>query len=343
MKEFPADQPSSPNNSPESEVKPNSEFTESNRTRLQTEPDNNWPHHQWAREDRETQIALRNGYSNVPQRLNKPTSLSFWERIPQGVKAGAFFLAAAGIVVAVAKYPLPSTQEQQASIAKPPLQSQPIPPLEVPNSPLPPPPQALPSPLATPLPQLSPLPEIPLPDPLTSSLPKIQDQPLSVNPSPIQLPSPSATGLNPDPSLTGSVPVKPPSVSSLPPLKPPSSPCTEAPCSESTADGETPAASTTENTTKINKNTPLAEVKNYFQKGWQPPSGLKESLAYSVAIGADGTIQQIMPLSNAAGEYIDSTKIPLPGSPFVSPIQGGGKTNISLTFNPNGTVQASLE
>lgn len=74
-----------------------------------------------------------------------------------------------------------------------------------------------------------------------------------------------------------------------------------------------------------------------------PPAGLKQTLEYSVSINSDGTVQRIRPLSNASGEYIDQTNLPLPGSAFVSPKEDGGNTNIYVAFSPDGKVKASLD
>jgi hypothetical protein len=87
----------------------------------------------------------------------------------------------------------------------------------------------------------------------------------------------------------------------------------------------------------------VVEVKNYFKKGWQAPASLKQTLEYSMSINSDGTIQRIRPLSNVSGEYIEQTNLPLPGSAFVSPREGGGNINIYVAFSPDGKVKASLD
>jgi hypothetical protein len=86
----------------------------------------------------------------------------------------------------------------------------------------------------------------------------------------------------------------------------------------------------------------ITEVRGYF-KGWKPPSGLKQSLEYSVILNPDGTIQQIFPLSNAAAENIEKTNLPSPGTALASPVEGGAKTGIHLVFSLDGKVNASLE
>jgi hypothetical protein len=87
----------------------------------------------------------------------------------------------------------------------------------------------------------------------------------------------------------------------------------------------------------------VAEAREYLQQRWQPPSSLTQTLEYSLLLNADGTIQRIIPLGNAAGEYIDRTDIPLPGEPFVSPIEGGGTPIIRVVFSPDGKVKTFVE
>jgi hypothetical protein len=123
---------------------------------------------------------------------------------------------------------------------------------------------------------------------------------------------------------------------------PPNLPSVEPPCAgQGTHQEASPV--TANNNVNPGENSPVVEVKNYFKKGWQAPTGLKQTLEYSVSINSDGTVQRIRPLSNAAGDYIDQTKLPLPGSAFVSPTQGGGNTNIYVAFSPDGKVKASLD
>jgi hypothetical protein len=87
----------------------------------------------------------------------------------------------------------------------------------------------------------------------------------------------------------------------------------------------------------------VAEARAYFQQRWQPPAGLNQTLEYRLRVGADGTIQQIIPLGQSAGDYIDRTQIPLVGEPFVSPLQAGNMAEIRLVLSPNGRVRTFLE
>lgn len=91
-------------------------------------------------------------------------------------------------------------------------------------------------------------------------------------------------------------------------------------------------------------NTPqLKEVKEYFQKNWQPPSGLTQTLEYSIVLDVDGTIQRIEPLGKAARTYVDRSGLPLIGEPFVSPNSSGDTPRIRVVLSPDGNVQTFAE
>lgn len=91
-------------------------------------------------------------------------------------------------------------------------------------------------------------------------------------------------------------------------------------------------------------NTPqLKEVKEYFQKNWQPPSGLTQTLEYNIVLDVDGTIQRIEPLGRAARTYVDRSGLPLIGEPFVSPNSSGDTPRIRVVLSPDGNVQAFAE
>ncbi|NEQ21224.1 MAG: DUF4335 domain-containing protein [Microcoleus sp. SIO2G3] len=87
----------------------------------------------------------------------------------------------------------------------------------------------------------------------------------------------------------------------------------------------------------------IAEARSYFQQRWQPPADLKQTLEYSLLLNADGSIQRIIPLGQAAGQYIDRTDMPLPGEPFVSALPAGGNPTIRVVLTPDGKVNTFLE
>lgn len=87
----------------------------------------------------------------------------------------------------------------------------------------------------------------------------------------------------------------------------------------------------------------IAEARNFLKKRWQPPNQLKQTLEYSLVVGVDGTIEQILPLGKAARDYIDRTGMPLIGERFVSPNKNGQAVRIRAVFGPDGKVQTFPE
>lgn len=87
----------------------------------------------------------------------------------------------------------------------------------------------------------------------------------------------------------------------------------------------------------------VAEARDYFKQRWKPVEGLTQTLEYSLVVNANGTIQNITPLKQASGDYIDRTGMPLLGDPFVSPIKDGKTAKIRLVLEPDGKVQTFLE
>jgi len=87
----------------------------------------------------------------------------------------------------------------------------------------------------------------------------------------------------------------------------------------------------------------LAEVRSYFQSEWEPPDSLDDTLEYRLVIGANGELQQIIPMGQVAGLYIDRTSMPLLGETFVSPLTPYQRATIRLVLAPDGRVQTFLE
>ncbi len=168
-------------------------------------------------------------------------------------------------------------------------------------------------------------------------------------------PARSAPGNTPAQQTIPSGAATPPPLPNLPALKPnPSStnlagqtaslPNTgvTGPSGDSRLSESTSAANTDKNT--LFDNIPqVAEARRYFQQRWKPPANLNQTLEYSLLLNTDGTIQRIIPLGNAAGQYIDRTDIPLPGEPFVSAVEGGRNPSIRLVLSPDGKVKTFLE
>ncbi len=87
----------------------------------------------------------------------------------------------------------------------------------------------------------------------------------------------------------------------------------------------------------------ISEARTFLKKRWQPPNQLKQTLEYSLVVGVDGTIEQILPLGKAARDYIDRTGMPLIGERFVSPNKSGQAVRIRAVFGPDGKVQTFPE
>ncbi|MEH2068592.1 MAG: DUF4335 domain-containing protein [Nostoc sp.] len=85
--------------------------------------------------------------------------------------------------------------------------------------------------------------------------------------------------------------------------------------------------------------TQVAEAREYIKKRWQPPTGLRQTLEYSLIVGVDGTVERIFPLNKAAREYVDSAGMPEVGQPFVSANTRGQNARIRVVLSPDGKVQ----
>ncbi len=153
---------------------------------------------------------------------------------------------------------------------------------------------------------------------------------------------------------TPSTPTTPPLLPDLPTLSPTptagqaagtANPSAITP-SPSGATGNQPESATSRNgsnNTLFDNIPQIAEARSYFQQRWQPPANLSQTLEYSLSLNPDGSIQRIIPLGQAAGQYIDRTDMPLPGEPFVSAVAGGGNPTIRVVLSPDGKVNTFLE
>ena len=87
----------------------------------------------------------------------------------------------------------------------------------------------------------------------------------------------------------------------------------------------------------------VAEAGKYLQSKWRPPADFTQTLEYSVTLEVDGTIQRILPLNQAAREYIDNTGMPEIGKPFVSSNKAGKTLRIRVVYSPDGKVKTFTE
>ena len=86
----------------------------------------------------------------------------------------------------------------------------------------------------------------------------------------------------------------------------------------------------------------VAEIRQYFQKRWQPPKTLKQDLEYQIRVNADGSLQQIMPLGRIANSYLSSLPLPESNQSFVSPSTTTTPQKIRLVFRANGQIKTFL-
>lgn len=87
----------------------------------------------------------------------------------------------------------------------------------------------------------------------------------------------------------------------------------------------------------------VAEVRKYYQRSWQPPEDLQQTLEYRLAINTNGALKQTTPLGKAASLYLARLPQPSPQTPFVSPLSIKGDQVIRLVLSPNGSVRTFLE
>ncbi len=205
----------------------------------------------------------------------------------------------------------------------------------------PPPVSPLPLPGTSTLPPFESLPVVPLP----SSLPQVGSTtpPISATPSP---PKPAPQPQKPATPKLIQQPKQP--VAVQPKVTASPLPLPDVPDLETSPTAAPPAASQ-DNTTSTTLTQPanetafdtvpqVAEARSFFQERWQAPPTLKQTLEYTLTLNPNGSVQQIMPLNQAARTYLDRTPIPLRGEPLVSPIEGGS-LKIRLVLGPDGSVK----
>jgi hypothetical protein len=357
MKKSLSDRQSS-SNSVESNGKSSQRNVEFDYNSSQKEQIHSWQDPQWVKENQEHSLIQENWYKSFHQHYRQPTRRSAWGRIPQWAMVGTLFLGTAIATLTVLDVPLPSiklpqplNRTQQPSVPKTSLQPQPMPTAPLPEQVLPP--------SVTPLPELPPLPVVPVPtSPTPNSLPENQRKTVSVSPTPAPITNPTVPKLSTAPSPSANTAVLPPPLPAVPPLPPLTpaappavpplkpSPCSQlkpSACSQKVADNVAPPTGEADKNTQLDNIPQIAEARNYLREHWKPAKGLQQKLEYNVLLNKDGSIERIIPLANTAANNIDSTSIPRPGEPFVSPVQGGRSTMIHVVFSPDGNVKTSLE
>jgi Domain of unknown function (DUF4335) len=87
----------------------------------------------------------------------------------------------------------------------------------------------------------------------------------------------------------------------------------------------------------------LVEIKDYFQKRWQPPEELTQAIEYRLMLNNNGSIKSIIPLGKTSEIYLDRTNIPLMGESFISSFDKQATPIVRLIFSPDGTVKTFQE
>jgi hypothetical protein len=285
--------------------------------------------------------------------LNRPA----WSKSPQWTSLAATALIAFGLTASVLRMldrssqtQTVATSSQGASSSDQRLAVQPLPSSSSPS------PSALLPTAPPPLISLSPLaPSTTTAPPTTGTLPKITVLPAPpANSVPVE-PPPGLT-IQPAPSGDRSYPVSPVPNSlragNSKRIAPNSSAASQSAAEERTAI----APSSTNGTNRADSSRSLdrdstafdtipqvAEVRQFFQKRWQPRPELTEKLQYIITLNADGSIRNVDALNQAAGDYIDRTGMPPWSEPFVSPLKGRNSAVIRVVLSPDGTVQTFLQ
>lgn len=234
------------------------------------------------------------------------------------------------------------------------------------NQLLPPPQPIQPSTLKPPSPNvvmIPPPPKPPLPSPVSStpSLDNAGDM-MMINVKP--KPKPSNNSKNADINInSGKNPYVTPRLSSLPVLQSSSSsfPSTgindglsnsvsvipeninQIPSSFDSNSSQSQTQSSTPKTNLTKDKVREKEVKQYFQKKWQPPESLKQSIEYRLIIDKEGSLQRVIPIGQASVTFLDRTGIPLMGDMIASSATENKQAIVRLILSPNGNVETFLE
>ncbi len=83
----------------------------------------------------------------------------------------------------------------------------------------------------------------------------------------------------------------------------------------------------------------IEAVRAYFNQRWQPPGELTQTLEYTLILNPDGSLERALPLNRAAEIYIDRTPIPLANEPFIPATQAPAQVQLRLVLEPGGRVQ----
>lgn len=192
------------------------------------------------------------------------------------------------------------------------------------------------------------------------TLPQLRNLPPRLSSSTGSLPtniSPVPPSLSTIPNNTGGTPTQPSPltsqqleerINSLQPPSPGEKPASQLsssrtadnnPFIDQLGDGRKTPTSTEVATGTLFDTPQVAEAREYLKKRWQPPTGLGQTLEYSLIVSVDGTIERIIPLNKSARDFVDNAGMPEVGKPFVSANKRGQNVKIRVVLTPDGKVQ----
>ena len=260
-------------------------------------------------------------------------------------------LLAVGIPVGIKIW---QSESEPEDVALQDIETEPLPSESAVVPPVPPPPDST----------LVPAPSLPpaldnqrlLPPPPVKAPPPSAKLPAPPN-KPVPPPAPPKTAISVKPNLpnsSSSAPtaseVKPrananvaPQLPNLPVLQPRPTAQAPPPTSATKPPEDAPAAGDVAPKALLDDIPQVAEVRQYFQKQWQPPENLSQTLEYRLVLNSNGSIKRIIPLGRASEVYLDRTGMPLMGETFVSALSGETNPQVRVVLNPDGTVQTFLE
>lgn len=273
---------------------------------------------------------------------------SWLKNPPQWTSIAATFLIAVGLTTSALRLLDRSTPtsadapttSQGASSSDQRLALQPLP-----NSPTP-----LPIVPATP-PPLSTIPNLPSlsadsSSPSGGALPKVSVPPSQPTPPKIKIVEPpeGSVLVNPVPSQIDSntraqEPVPPASIARTQARRAP------ADSSAKVESNQEASTAPSKESTAFDTIPQVAEIRQYFKQRWKPPTGLTGKLEYQLVLNPDGSLNQKIPLNQAAGDFVDRPEVgmPLDGDPFVSAVKGKRTVIIRVVLDQDGTVQTFNE
>ncbi|MEB3175468.1 MAG: DUF4335 domain-containing protein [Cyanobacteriota bacterium] len=138
---------------------------------------------------------------------------------------------------------------------------------------------------------------------------------------------------SPLPNFQGQTLAPPPDLPALPPAPNPQIPLETRPLTA-------PPAS---NQNLLDTIPQVSQVRDYYQKNWQPPEALAQTLEYRLQLKPDGSLGEIIPLGKAARLYLAQLPQPQPGEAFVAPLIPPDSPLLRLVLTRQGTVQTFLE